>query len=213
MSDRDQWPENPNEVPSQPKSGGGCLKAVMIIGGIGFIGLVICCGGLAWFGRGFIPKMVTAPADVAVLGQEVMKIDIPAEFVGQAGMSMDNFAMTMKFATFQHKEQKGTLMIGSMQVKIGDLKDQQAAFNAQKTQQGGAQEGMKITTTEDREFTIQGQPVKFKFSEAEQVGTGKKFQLVSSEFESGGRLMLLQLTLEEDAYDEEAVVKMIESIQ
>ncbi|MEK6262614.1 MAG: hypothetical protein AABP62_28800 [Planctomycetota bacterium] len=219
MSDRDQWPDNPNDVPRQqsqpqePKSGGGCLKVALIVGGIGFFGMLVCCGGLFWFGRGLLPKMVTTPAEVAALGQEVMKIDIPADFVGQAGMSMDNFAMTMKFANYQHKEQKGTLMIGSMHVKIGDPKDHQAAFNNQKAQQSVAQEGLKITTTADREFTIRGKPVTFKFSEAEKEGTDKKFRLVSSEFESGGGLMMFQLTLEEEAYDEEAVVKMIESIQ
>ena len=219
MSSRDEWPDNPNDVPRQqsqsqePKSGGGCLKVALIVGGVGFFGMVVCCGGLAWFGWGFIPKMATNPADVAALGQEAMQIDIPAEFVGQTGMSMDNWMLTMKFATFQHKEQKGTLMIGSMQVKVGDPKDHQAAFKNQKAQQSGAQEGLKITTTADREFTIRGKPVQFKFSEAEQPGTDKKFRLVSSEFESGGVMMMFQLTLEEDAYDEEAVVKMIESIQ
>ena len=219
MSDRDHWPDNPNEVPrqqSQPreqKSGGGCFKIALIVGGIGFLGMLVCCGGLVWFGRGLMPKLVTSPADVAAVGQEVMKIEIPPEFVGQAGMSMDNWVMTMKFATYEHKEQKGTLLIGSMQVKIGNPKDQQAAFKNQTKQQSDGEQGLKITTTVDREFTIRGKPVPFKFSEAEQEGTGKKFRLVSSEIATPGGLLIFQLKLEEEVYDEEAVVKMIESIQ
>ncbi len=219
MSDRDQWPDNPNEVSQQPspaqgqKSGGGCLKAALIVGGIGLFGMVLCCGGLFIFGRQFIPKIVTTPAEVAVVGQEIMKIDIPDDFQGQMGMSMDNFAMTMKMATFQHKQQKGTLTIGAMQVKIGNPKDHQAVFNQQKAQQAGGQEGLTIRTTVDREITVRGKPTTFKFSEADQAGTGKKFRVVSSEFEAVGGMLMFQLTLEEDSYDEDAVVKMIESIQ
>ena len=33
---------------------------------------------------------------------------------------MDNFAMTMRMATFAHKEGKGTLMLGELKMKIGD---------------------------------------------------------------------------------------------
>ena len=213
MSDRDQWPDNPNEQSHEPKSGGGCFKIALIVGGVGFLGMLVCCGGLAWFGWGFVPKMATTPADVAAVGQEVMQIDIPAEFVGQAGMSWDNWVMSMKFATYEYKEQKGSLVIGSMQVKLGDPKDSQAAFKNQTKQQSDDEEDLKITVTVDREFTIRGKPAKFKFSEAEQEGTGKKFRLVSSEIATPGGLLIFQLKLEEDAYDEEAVVKMIESIQ
>jgi len=96
MSDRDHWPDNPNDEPRRQSefrerpAGGGCFKIALIVGVIGFFGLLVCCGGLAWFGRGLMPKVATTPAEVAALGQEVMQIDIPAEFVGQGGMSMDN---------------------------------------------------------------------------------------------------------------------------
>lgn len=219
MSDRDEWPDNPNDEPRRPSrtgesnSGGGCLKIALIVGGIGFAGMFVCCGGLGWFIWGFIPKMATTPADVAAVGQEIMTIEIPPEFVGQTGMSIDNWMLTMKFATYQHKEQKGVLMIGSMQVKIGDPKDHQAAFKDRTEQQSGGDEGLEITSTTDREFTVRGKTVTFKFSEAKQEGTGKKYRLVSSEIDSPGGLTIFQLTLEEDAYDEEAVVKLIESIR
>ena len=219
MSDRDQWPDNPNEEPRrqsqsrEPSSGGGCLKFALIVAGVGFFGMLVCCGGLVWFGWGFIPKIATTPTDVAAVGQEIMKLEIPAEFVGQTGMSIDNWMLTMKFATYQHKEQKGMLLIGSMRVKFGDPKDHQATFKDRRAEQSDGEKGLKITTTADREFMVRGKPTTFTFSEAEQEGTGKTFRLVSSEFESQGGLLIFQLTLEEEAYDEEAVVKMIESIQ
>ena len=219
MSDRDAWPDNPSDPPrrvqqlEEKPGGGGCLKFALVVGGLSFVVLVVCCGGLVWFIWGFVPKLVTAPADVAAVGQEIMKIEIPEEFVGQAGISMDNFAMTMKFATYQHKEQKGTLLIGSNQVKIGNPKDQQAVFKNTSKQQADIEKGLKIMETVDREFTILGKLATFKFSEAEKEGTDKKFRIVSSEIDSPGGMLIFHLMLEEDAYDEETVVKMIESIQ
>jgi len=121
--------------------------------------------------------------------------------------------MTMKFASYEHQDHKGQLLIGSMQVKFGDPKDHQAAFQNQSKQQGAEEDDLKITKTEDREFTVRGKPVKFHFAEAEQAETNKKFRVVSSEIATPGGLLIFQLKLEEDAYDEEAVVKMIESIR
>lgn len=219
MSDRDQWPDNPNDEPrrqsqpQEPSSGGGCLKVALIVGGVGFLGMLVCCGGLAWFGWGFIPTLATTPADVAAVGQQVMQIDIPTEYVGKAGFTIDNSWIAMRFATFLHKDGKGTLLIGAMQVKVGDLKDKQADFKAQSQQQSKDEKKLTIKKTEEREFTIRGKPATFKFSEAEEEGTNKKFRLVTGELEAPGGITVLQLTLEEEAYDEDAVVKMIESIR
>ena len=216
MSDRDAWPDNPNDPTPQraEKSGGsGCLKFALIVGGLSFIGLLVCCGGLTWFGWGFIPKMATTPTDVAAVGQQVMQIDIPDEFVGKAGFTIDNRWIAMRFATFLHKDGKGALLIGAMQVKMGDLKDRHADFKKRSQQQSNDQQKLTIKKTEEREFTIRGKSVTFKFSEAEEDGTDKKFRLVTGELEAPGSITILQLTLEEEAYDEDAVVKMIESIR
>ena len=107
MSDRDTWPDNPNDPTPQrapqweeKSGGGGCLKFALIVGGLGFVVMLVCCGGLAWFGWGFIPKVVKVPADVAALRLQVMQIDIPAEFVSDAGMSIDNWLLAMKFVNY-----------------------------------------------------------------------------------------------------------------
>jgi len=220
MSDRDTWPDNPNDPPPQraqqwegKSGGGGCLKFALIVGGLSFMGLLVCCDGLTWFFWGFIPKMATTPAEVAAVGQQVMQIDIPEEFIGEAGFTIDNRLIAMRFATFLHKAGKGTLLIGAMQVKVGDLKDQHADFKARSQQQSKDQKKLTIKKTEDREFTIRGKPVTFNFSEAEEDGTDKKFRLVTGELEAPGSFTVLQLTLEDEAYDEDAVVKMIESIR
>lgn len=220
MSNRDEWPDNPNDPTPQraqqweeKSSGSGCLKYALIVGGLGFVVMLVCCGGLVWFGWGFIPKMATSPADVAAVGQQVMQIDIPEEYVGKAGATIDNPLIAMRFAAFLHKEGKGALLIGTMQVKVGNLKDKEADFKTRFEQQSKDKKKLTIKKTEEREFTIRGKQVTFKFSEAEEEGTDKKFRLVTGDLEAPGSLTILQLTLEEEAYDEEAVVKMIESIK
>ncbi len=219
MSDRDTWPDNPSDPPRRVKQweeksgGGGCVKFALIVGGLSFAGLLVCCGGLGWFIWGFIPKFASTPADVAALGQQVMQINIPEEFVGETGMSIDNWLIAMKFANYRHKAGKGALLIGSMQVKFGELSDQQADFKARASEQSEDEPKLEIKQTEERQFTIRGKRVTFQFSEADEVGTDKKFRLVTGELEAPGRITILQLTLEEEAYDVDAVVKMIESIQ
>lgn len=219
MSDRDTWPDNPSDPPrrvqqlEEKSGGGGCLKFALVVGGLSFVGLLVCCGGLTWFFWGFFPTVATTPADVAAVGQQVMQIDIPEEFVGKAGFTIDNRLIAMRFATFLHKNGKGTLLIGDIQIKVGDLKDQHADFKARSQQQSKDQKKLTIKKTEEREFTIRGKPVTFKFSEADEDGTDKKFRLVTGELEAPGSITILQLTLEEEAYDEDAVVKMIESIR
>lgn len=219
MSNRDEWPDNPNDPQPESaahyeeKSGGGCLKWVLILGGLGLLSVLVCCGGGVWLMWGSLPKMVGTPAEVAAVSQEIMQIDIPPDYIGEAGMSADNFIFAMRFATYRHKEGKGQLLIGSMQVKLGASKDQQAEFKNTTRERSDNEKKLTITNTEDREFTIRGKKVPFKFSEATEEGTDKKYRLVEGELEGAGTMAVFQLTLEEDAYDEEAVVKMIESIR
>ena len=189
------------------------MKYALIVGGLAAVMMLGCCGGLVWLGWGFIPKIVTAPAEIAELSEQTMKIDVPSEFTPDSGMSMDNWLLAMRFATYRHKDGAGILLIGSLEVKIGDRDQQRADFKKQASERSGEAYKLNIKSTVEREFTVRGKPVKFQFSEATKAEGGEPFRLVSADFDGPTGITLFQLMLKEAAYDEEAVVKMIESIR
>lgn len=219
MTDRDSWPDNPNDPPARTQQwkdssgGGGCWKVALVVGGIGFLCMLVCCGGVGWFVWSFVPTMASNPADVSKLGQQVLQIDLPEDYVGDMGMSIDNWLVSMKIANYRHKDGKGSLLIGALQVKVGDISGHQARFNSHTAEHSDQDQKLIIRKTEEREFTVRGRKVPFKFSEADEAESGKKFRQVSGQIDGSNAITIFQLTLEEEAYDDEAVVKMIESIK
>jgi hypothetical protein len=219
MSDRDTWPDNPNDIfnerpVSGPREGwSGCFKVFLILGGLGFVTILLCCGAVGWFIKQSMPRMAKTPAEVSEVAGQIVKIDIPAGFVGESGMTIDNKLMTMRFAIFKQTQEKGMLMLGGFRVNFGDPAAQKGNFQSRKSQQSGMGEDLVVLKMESRDFTIRGQKVPFRFSEAEERNSKKKFRLVEGELDAPGGGAFIKLMLEEDAYDENAVVKMIESIQ
>jgi hypothetical protein len=220
MSDRDEWPANPNDPPpkraaqwEERPAQGGCLKFALIIAALTGAMMLFCCGGVVWIGWGFVPKIAATPAEVKALGEQAMKIDIPPEFTADTGFSMDNWLLTMQMANYKHKDGGSVLLIGSLQIKFGDVKDQKDLFKKQTNKHSEDAFKLDVKSTVEKEFTIRGTPTKFLFSEAVKAGNAEKMRVVSSEFTSPSGITMFHLVLKEETYDEEAVIKLIESIR
>ena len=220
MSDRDQWPDNPNDPPprrskSREESAkhNGCLKFVLIVGGMLIVAVLVCCGGLLALGWSLFPHMAQTPAEVAAVSDAALKMNISENFIGETGMSIDNWLMTMNVALFRDRQGQGTLLIGTLFVKLGDPVLHREDFKNKIGQQSDEIPETEITESVEREFAIRGKTIPFQFSEAVEKETGKKIRLVSAELEFPKQITIFQLLLDDDAYDESTVVKMIESIE
>ena len=212
MADQDNWPANPNEPQSTKSSGGGgCLKIVLIVGALGLVCMVVCCGGAFYFGSQFVPKVTNNAAEVAGVGQQIMKIDIPAEFEGEGAVTIDNAFMTMRIANFKRKTGDSQLMLLKMEMKFGDMKGQGDEFKNKMS--GPKADDLDIQKTETREFDINGEKVPFKFSEAVNRETKVGYHIVEAQMGTPTNFRTLRLVIEDDDYDEAEVVKMIESIR
>jgi hypothetical protein len=213
MAEQDNWPANPSEQPAseQQKSSGGCMKIGLIIGGLGLVLVLVCCGGFAFFAGSFVPKIVTTPAEVAAMSKQIVEMDIPPEFQGEAGFNMDNFAVTMRMVKFKHNAGKGDLMLMNIKVKMGDPK-QKIDF---KNQQGmnDKERNLELGDSTTKDFDIRGQKVTFRFTEAVDSDKNVPCHVVEGSIAEPNGTTEIKLVLEDDAYDEEAVVKMIESIR
>lgn len=204
---------DPSEVqPVEKKS--GCLKWVLIFGGIGLVGTLICCGVAGFVGYQMKPTVVNTPPEVTALAQEITDIAIPAEFVGKAGVKMNLGFMAMTLCQFEHTDNRGMLQLMEMKISVGDPKEGEAQLKEQMRQQGSEElKTLNVEKSETREVEIRGEPASFTISEGTDVESSTKYHEVKGQFKGKNGVAILQLQLEEEAWDAEAIDAMIESIK
>jgi hypothetical protein len=207
-------PPHDDDAPPQQKSGCG-LKWLVLLGILFGGGALVCCGACGFLGFTFVPKVVQTPADVTALTQEIVDVKVPADFQPVNGMKLDNFAMAIRGATYRQQQGRGHLQFLEVAVKFGDPAANEAQFKQQFRQSQNGQElkVLKIDQSEVREFPVRGQPVSFRFEEGSDVSSATKYRQVSGEFPGKNGPASLTLQVEEDAWNEEAVVEMLKSMQ
>ena len=81
----------------------------------------------------------------------------------------------------------------------------------QQQQQGNRK--LNIQSTGTREITIRGEKVEFVFAEGTDKNTDTVVQQVTGVFPGREGMGYLMLRIDDESYDEQAVVRMIESIK
>jgi hypothetical protein len=205
-----------------PKS--GFSKALLWILSILAICLLLCCGGagiLMWrFGdaaKDFMANMATSdPNEIRQQTKEMVDIEIPDNYTPIQGMNMVAFQMVMYQTDQSPDGSPGMLMLMGMSMPGANAEEQEQQLRQSMQQQRGNQ-NFKARKTETREIEIKGEKVPFEFSEgtsAEQAGQDKTIHMVSGVFRGNeNRPVMLQLTLPDDQYDEDAVMEMLQSIK
>jgi len=183
-----------------------------MVGGLGLIVMLLCCGVGGWMMWSLFPKMTSNPVEVAEIGKQVLDVEIPDDFQPETAMTIDNFAMTMRMANFRHKQDKGTLLLGDFQMKLGNH-DQKLDIQQKLDQNSKDGPKLQMGDSKVREFQVRGKAVPFRFSDAVDQETKKKFRVVEGDLEAPKGGAFIKLIIDAEAYDEDAVVKMIESIR
>lgn len=196
------------QTSATPGKKSGCVKAILIVGCLTLL-MTLCCagivGGIAW---SIWPTVIEDPVGIAALGQQILAVTIPPEFEPTTGFKMDNFAMSMQMAAYRRKDGKGSLVLGSLRMKVGNA-IQKPEFHSKSDKS----QRLKIGETKVRNFQVREQSVPFRFSDAVDQESNRKFRVVETEFEAQGESKFFKLVLEEEAYDEESAVRIIESIR
>jgi hypothetical protein len=213
MTDKNSWGDTPSDSPTPPAKKGmsGCLLASLIVGGLGLVSLLVCCGVGAYFATSWAPKMTTLPAEVAAVGQLVLDMKVPDEFKPSNAMTMDNFVFTMRIVQFTHQEGKGKMVLGTMKIKIGDpnqANPQAAQFRSQHEIEITG--NLDVKKTESHEIDINGQKVAVMIGEATDRSTGKEVHTAKADINSPTGQTFFLLRLDDDAWDQDAVLKMLE---
>src|SRR5205814_1957792 len=125
--------------------------------------------------------------------------------------TMDNFVFTMNITTFTHKEKKGKLMMGTFKMNFGDPKQAQMQMKQSRgPMEAEIRDSVDIKNTEQREIMINGQKVSLAIGEGTDRATGKGVHTVSADFDEPGGMKFFSLKMDDDIWDEDAVIKTLE---
>jgi hypothetical protein len=238
MSSDDQWSEDDNQEESrdkrdfgdeqqdwtddrfdaqrkEPKPGMSTgMKVLIILLCVGGLGFLLCCGGIFYFASKVDMEFNDDPTVIRKVTAEIVDIEIPDLFEPKASVSMNVFVVEMKMVVYGAKDEKGILMITEMDTPTAEGNEQQQAqMRKSMQQQNFGEKNLTTKRSESREFEVRGETVKFQFAEAEDEASGTAYRQVTGAFPGKEGNTFLMLQIEEEQYDEEAVVKMLESIK
>lgn len=208
-----------------PPQSGSNTKTILIITGVVAVCLLLCCGGglmVAWKAadafKTFAQNMVISdPDEIRKQTAEMVDIEIPASFQPHQGMNM----VAVRFVMYETDANKdgstGMLMLMEMATQQFGVNPQQQEQELRKSmQQQQAGQGFTSSKSERREIEIRRQTVPFDFVEGTTTlapGQEKKTHMISGVFKGKRGPVMLQLMLPDEDYDEEAVMKMLQSIK
>lgn len=212
----DRWPANetgPAGEVAKPKTGkSGVVKVLLILFAVGVVAAVLCCGGgYWWFSQNF--KVVTTPAEVAALTQEMVPIEILEGFNPQMGMKMNMFGVKVDMAMYQGP---GQSLLQIMRFGGQAFNDPQARqqIDAQMRQQqgGGSPHIITVKDVETKTVSIDGADVEFTVGTGPESQSGAEWKELNGSVNRDGSVVVIKLQQPSDQYDDEAVTAMLESI-
>jgi hypothetical protein len=207
----DQW-EGGGQPPKAGMSGG--MKAFLIIAAILGTLCVLCCGIGGFFVYSFVPKVSTNPADINAARDEVAKIELPAGFEPAQMFKIDNFMMTMTAVGYKNPAIHGSINFAQMKLKVGDPAQRDQAMRQQLDKQGfGTPKFLTNAKSETKTIKIKGQDCNFVFKRGDDSATKKKADQISGVFEGNHGPVSISIEMDDSAYKEDAIVKMLEAIQ
>ena len=206
-----------DEFSAQPKQGMSTgVKVLLIFLGVGGLCLLLCCGGLFYAAKNMDFKMQVTEkkAEIITIQNQITEITIPDLFVPKAGVTFSIVGKGMKMAIFEPDSKQGVLILMSITVPDDGMIDMEKEFRDSLNNQNQNQNHRQLDITEEkqREFTIKGKKLNFTFAEGTDQN-GNAFHQVTGVFPGKSSPAFLMLQIQSDEYNEEEIVKMIESIK
>ena len=187
-------------------------KILLILCGVGAVSLLLCCGGGYYFFRNAF-DMTQDPAKIAVMQKEIIEIDVPPDVQPAMGMNMNFGVMKMKIVGYS-PDAGTSLMLMQMQI-TGQTKEQMEASFQQQAGQQQQNRNFRQESAETKTVKVDGQDTDFVFSKGTlnpPNGAPKPVRMITGMFPAKEGTGFIQYSVDEDKYDEAAVIKMLESI-
>ncbi len=200
--------EDERAVPER-RSSSGCLKWFLILAGLGGVGIIGCCGVGYYL---FMPKIVTKPAQVDELVQEIAEVKMLPDFQGETGVKMNFWFMEMRMCRYAHTSRKGELQLMEMAMNganAGGNAELEAQMQNQKQMEMKA---LNVKTTESREIEIRGQSATFTTVFGQDVSSKTEYYQVEGTFLGKNGPAKLMIQVEAEIWNPEAVSELLESL-
>ncbi len=197
------------EPRSGMSTGTKILVALLAILGISCIA---CCGAFFFFAKNAF-QIVQTPAEVTKMQEEIVSIEIPDTYQPGQGVKTKMFGVGMNMVMYQRVENpsSGTVILMEMKMPFEDSDDELEKSFEQQMDTQGKNKNIDVEESEKRTFMIDGVEREFTFNKG--TSDGKNVRQVTGAFKSRkGEATMFVLVEDEEVWDEEQAVKIIESI-
>ncbi|MEX0717049.1 MAG: hypothetical protein WD066_10690 [Planctomycetaceae bacterium] len=200
-------------------------KVVLILAAIfgGFV--MLCCGGLAWFGWRAQQSVIRDPDGVREATATIAEIEIPERFRPVGGLDTQRLPVVGRFMpggmrmVMYESPSGGALMLMALDRELlAGEDDPETLMRRMLEQQKAPRRPHQVEVDPDdavvREFEVRGRTVPFQFTKARDEKSGVAGRQVMGVFDAqDGNSAILVIFVPETEYDEAEIVRIIESIE
>jgi hypothetical protein len=175
---------------------------------------VVCCGVAGYFIWSVAPKVSTNPAEINAARDDMAQITLPAGFEPVNMIKMDNMMFSMNAIEYRNPAIQGEITLAQFRVKVANGKQQDEQMHQQLERQGfGNPKRLTNTKSDTKTVEIKGKECNFTFRQGTDPGTHKKMREISGVFQGKQAPVSIMIQMDESAYKEDAIVKMLEAIK
>ncbi|MFH1266140.1 MAG: hypothetical protein ABIK89_10460 [Planctomycetota bacterium] len=212
--------QNWGQPPQKKGLGCGC-KLLILFGVLSVLLVVACCGGGIWMGMHF-SNSVSEDPDVAVaVTEKMVRMDIPAELepVGSLNVTWPLTGGTIIVgAAYADESTQSLLVLASFGSIFAEEMQQQEMLDQLDQDVLQAKGLVPVVNVQDwetheKEIEVRGQPVTFSFSVGQDVDSEAQRIEVNGTFEGEDGPVKFWFRADAEKFDEDTIVKTIESIR
>lgn len=204
------------DEPAEPSRGGGGWKLALIIVAISVLVLILCCGGLAYFGFQWVrdqTQFTNNPEEIRTWTDEIIAIDIPDDYVPNSGakFGMGQF-MAFTVLTYFGPEEARLFLVELSGQAASDPQNHPQLEQSLRDGVAGQAKVIQEESSEIHEVDINGETVDFKLVTGPESATGEEWTELSGVVptERGMVLVLIQAPVE--SFNEEEALSVVQSI-
>jgi hypothetical protein len=225
MSDDYRQPDDPRrgnpgdnqwDAQGQPPKAGmsGGMKACLIVAAIFGCCCVLCCGIGGYLAYSFVPKISQNAADIDAARSAMANITLPPGYAPTQLVKIDNLMLSVTRVVYKNIADHGEISLSDVQIKFGNPAQREEIMRQQLERQGfGPPKPLSNAKTETKEISIKGRDCNFLFKRGEEAGTKRKVRQITGVFEGNNAPVSINIEMDDSAYKQDAVIKMLEGIK
>lgn len=203
----------------QKKGMGTGAKVLIVLGILAGVGVLLCCGGAAFFGSKIAPKISTVPAEVAAQSTAIIPLDIDeSKWAGKNSIEQEiPFLMKWTYCVWDEKEGDGGIAVLGMTLPA-NAQQQQGQSPDQAIEQAFSQNPeisslvkLQESTSTPKTVTMMGAEQEFTFIEGKRPGSDVEWVEWSGSIDKPGQIINIRVQVEKEKYDEQEIIDMLES--